>query len=1039
VSEPAAADLLASAGGPSRPFILRPVATTLLMLALMLAGFIAWRQLPLSALPEVDYPTIQVRTLYPGASPEVMALTVTSPLERQFGQMSGLTRMTSNSSGGSSVVTLQFNLGLPLDVAEQEVQAAINAGSNLLPADLPAPPIYAKVNPADAPVITLGITSAIRPLGEVQGIVERQFSNKIAQISGVGLVTLSGGQRPAVRVYADMGALASRNLSLETIRAAIAQANANIAKGSFDGPTKSWTIDANDQLNSADDYRQLVVAYAAGSPVRLGDVARVEAGVENVRTASWMNRQPAVIIDVQRQPGANVIATVAAIKAALPELQSQLPADVKVTLLTDRTEGIRASVSDVQLELVLAVLLVVLVIFLFLGSPRATLVAAISVPLSLVGSFAAMWALGYSINNLTLMALTIASGFVVDDAIVVIENIARHIEEGMPPFPAALKGASEIGFTIISLTVSLVAVLIPLLFMGDVVGRLFREFAVTLAVTIVLSAVVALSAVPMLAARWLRPESEEHPHPLVSKTLAAFDRLAAGYARALDKGMARPRLVMGIFAASLALTALLAVVISKNLFPVQDTGQIRASVVADSEVSFGRMARLQGAVADKLLTDPAVASLSSAVGVDGINPALDQGRMLINLKPIEGRDGQDAVLARLRAASGTIPGVKVYFQPVQDLTIDTETGLTPYRFSLHGASQALVDQWGRKLAARLGDEAALSDVNAVSLGQGRAVMIDINRDAAARLGVSALSVDNALYDAFGQRIISTIYTQSSQNRVILSADPASLGDPAALARLYVPLPGGQQVPLGTLATVHEVAAPLVLAREGQFPAATIGFDTAHGVALGRAVPTIERAAREIGLPDAVTMDFSGAASAFRSALGNEALLVLAAIVVVYIVLGVLYESFIHPVTILSTLPAAGIGALIALVLSGWGLGVIGIIGIVLLIGIVKKNAIMMIDFAIAAMRDEGLDADTAIRQAALLRFRPIMMTTFAALFAALPMIFGSGMGHELRQPLGLSIAGGLILSQVLTLFTTPVIFLGFERWRADRDARRAAA
>ena len=782
-----------------------------------------------------------------------------------------------------------------------------------------------------------------------------------------------------------------------------------------------------------------MVAYAAGSPVRLGDVARVEAGVENVRTASWMNRQPAVIIDVQRQPGANVIATVAAIKAALPELQSQLPADVKVTLLTDRTEGIRASVSDVQLELVLAVLLVVLVIFLFLGSPRATLVAAISVPLSLVGSFAAMWALGYSINNLTLMALTIASGFVVDDAIVVIENIARHIEEGMPPFPAALKGASEIGFTIISLTVSLVAVLIPLLFMGDVVGRLFREFAVTLAVTIVLSAVVALSAVPMLAARWLRPESEEHPHPLVSKTLAAFDRLAAGYARALDKGMARPRLVMGIFAASLALTALLAVVISKNLFPVQDTGQIRASVVADSEVSFGRMARLQGAVADKLLTDPAVASLSSAVGVDGINPALDQGRMLINLKPIEGRDGQDAVLARLRAASGTIPGVKVYFQPVQDLTIDTETGLTPYRFSLHGASQALVDQWGRKLAARLGDEAALSDVNAVSLGQGRAVMIDINRDAAARLGVSALSVDNALYDAFGQRIISTIYTQSSQNRVILSADPASLGDPAALARLYVPLPGGQQVPLGTLATVHEVAAPLVLAREGQFPAATIGFDTAHGVALGRAVPTIERAAREIGLPDAVTMDFSGAASAFRSALGNEALLVLAAIVVVYIVLGVLYESFIHPVTILSTLPAAGIGALIALVLSGWGLGVIGIIGIVLLIGIVKKNAIMMIDFAIAAMRDEGLDADTAIRQAALLRFRPIMMTTFAALFAALPMIFGSGMGHELRQPLGLSIAGGLILSQVLTLFTTPVIFLGFERWRADRDARRAAA
>ena len=1023
-------------GGPSRPFILRPVATTLLMVALLLAGLIAWGQLPLSALPQVDYPTIQVSTLYPGASPDVMALTVTSPLERQFGQMPGLTRMTSYSSSGASVITLQFSLGLSLDVAEQEVQASINAANSLLPSDLPAPPVYAKVNPADAPILTIGVASQSRPLGEVEGIVEKQFSNKISQVSGVGLVTLSAGQRPAVRIVANVQALAARGLSLETIRNAIANANSNIAKGSFDGPTKSWTIDSNDQLNSAASYAALIVAVANTRPVRLSDVASVEDGVENVRTGNWMNRQPAVIIDVQRQPGANVIATVDAIKSALPDLQAQLPADVKVTVLTDRTEGIRASVSDVQFELLLAVVLVVLVIFLFLGSPRATLIAAISVPLSLVGAFGAMWALGFSINNLTLMALTIASGFVVDDAIVVIENIARHIEDGMKPFDAALKGASEIGFTIISLTVSLIAVLIPLLFMGDVVGRLFREFAISLAVTIVLSAVVALTVVPMLAARWLRPAHAETRLAVVDKAMVAFDRLAGRYARALDWVIARPGATLGVFAFSLALAAAMFWVIPKNLFPVQDTGQIRATVVAGSDVSFGQMAALQQKVAAAVLESPAVASLSSAVGVDGQNAALDQGRMIINLKPVGNRGSLADVTADLNARTARVAGVRIYLQPVQDLTIDTETGLTPYRFSLQGADANAVNDWARRLADKLRDDPALVDVNTASLGLGRAIYIDVNRDAAARLGMSSLTVDNALYDAFGQRIISTIYTQSSQSRVILSAAAGMLSDPAALARFYIPLGSGTQVPLGTVATIREGWVPLELSRQNQFPSASIGFDVAPGVSLGAAVASIEKVESEIGLPLSVRTDFSGSASAFRSALSNEALLVLAAILVVYIVLGVLYESFIHPITILSTLPSAGVGALIVLALSSYGLGVIGIIGIVLLIGIVKKNAIMMIDFAIASMRDHGHDAEFAIREAARLRFRPIMMTTFAALFAALPMVFGTGMGHELRQPLGLAIAGGLILSQVLTLFTTPVIFLAFE---SLRHPQRSAA
>ncbi|GAO55215.1 efflux RND transporter permease subunit [Novosphingobium sp. MD-1] len=1029
----------AEPGGPSRLFILRPVATTLLMIAVLLAGLVAYRVLPLSALPEVDYPTIQVSTLYPGASPDVMALTVTSPLERQFGQMPGLTRMTSASSSGASVITMQFRIDLSLDVAEQEVQAAINAANTLLPSDLPAPPIYAKVNPADAPILSLGITSKTRPLGEVQGIVERQFSNKIAQVSGVGLVSMSAGQRPAVRIQANVPALAARGLSLETIRSAIGNANANAAKGSFDGPTRSWTIDANDQLADVASYRNLVVAYAGGAPVRLSDVATVVQGTENVRLGSWMNGSPAVVIDVQRQPGANVIGTVDAIKAALPELEAQLPADVHVTLLTDRTAGIRASVSDVQFELVLAVLLVTLVIFLFLGSVRATVVASIAVPLSLVGAFAAMYFLDFSINNLTLMALTIASGFVVDDAIVVLENIARHIEDGMKPFDAALKGASEIGFTIISLTVSLIAVLIPLLFMGDVVGRLFREFAVTLAVTILISAVVALTLVPMLSARWLRPEHEEREYRVTAWTRGQFDRLADRYASSLDWVMARGRMTMVVFAGTLVATGLLFMVIPKNLFPEQDTGQIAVTTSAGQDVSYARMAALQQQVAQALLANPAVGSLSSSIGVDGQNATLSQGRMLVNLKGEGQRGDLDTVLGGLEKAVADIPGVRVYFRPVQDLTIDTTTGVNAYRFSVQGADQDLVDQWGAKLATALKADSHLRNVTTNVLADGRAVVVDINRDTAGRLGLSALTIDNALYDAFGQRIVSTIYTQSSQNRVILEAQPGSITDPQALGALRIPLAGGASVPLSTIATIRTEATPLVVAREAQFPAATIGFDLAPGVSLGSAVQAIERTEQAIGMPPALSTNFSGAASAFKSSLGNELWLILAAIVVVYIVLGVLYESFVHPVTILSTLPSAGIGALLGLWLTGSGLGVIGIIGIVLLIGIVKKNAIMMIDFALEAMRHEGAKAHEAIRQAAHLRFRPIMMTTFAALFAAIPLIFGGGMGHELRQPLGIAIAGGLIFSQVLTLFTTPVIFLALEDWRERREARRAPA
>jgi multidrug efflux pump len=1017
---------------PSRPFILRPVATTLFMLAILLAGLVAYKFLPISALPEVDYPTIQVTTTYPGASPDVMGLTVTAPLERQFGEMAGLSRMSSISSAGASVITLQFNLALSLDVAEQEVQAAINAANTLLPSDLPAPPIYAKVNPADAPVLSLGITSDTRPLAEVEQMVDSRVANKIAQISGVGLVSLSGGQRPAVRIRANAQALASYGLSLDTLRNAIAAANVNGAKGSFDGPTRSWSIDANDQLINAADYSSLILAYKNGAPIRLSDVSTIDDASENTRLGSWMNRQPAIVVDVQRQPGANVIGTVDAIKAALPELTAALPQDVHVTLLTDRTTGIRASVHDVQVELLFAVLLVTLAIFLFLGSWQATAIASISVPLSIIGSFAAMHMLGFSLNNLTLMALTIASGFVVDDAIVVTENIARHIEEGARPLDAALRGAQEIGFTIISLTVSLVAVLIPLLFMGDVVGRLFREFAISLAVTILISAVVALTLVPMLSGRWLKPEHEMRKFAAIEWTMAQFDRLSHGYATWLDWVLARQRLAMLVFLGSLVLTAILFVAIPKGLFPEQDTGQLQAVIKTGQGASFAQMSDLQAKVANALLDDPGVQSLSSNVGVDGSNVSVNQGRMLINLKDKGHRASQTVVMRRLIDRARDVAGVTLYVRPVQDLTIDAEGGPTQYRFALQGANQGQIEEAARRLVAELGNLPQLTNIISDVQNEGRAVTVKINRDTAARLGISAASVDSILYDAFGQRIVSTIFTQTTQYRVILESTPGMLTDPQALSRLYVPTSSGTSVPLSAVATFVESNAPLSVARVAQFPAVTIGFDVAKGESLGHAVDAITAAEKRVGVPQAITTTFLGAANAFRASLANEVWLILAAIVVVYIVLGVLYESFIHPVTILSTLPSAGVGALLFLWLSGNDLGVIGIIGIVLLIGIVKKNAIMMIDFALDAERSEGKDPGTAIRQAAHLRFRPIMMTTFAALFAALPLIFGAGMGAELRRPLGIAIAGGLIVSQALTLFTTPVIFLQFEalaaRW-----------
>ncbi len=1027
---------------PSRPFILRPIATSLLMAAILLVGIVAYKQLPVSALPEVDYPTMQVVTFYPGASPTVTASAITAPLERQLGEVPGLNQMLSTSSQGASVITLQFVLSLNIDVAEQEVQAAINAAQTFLPADLPLPPIYSKTNPADAPILTLALTSKTMPLQQVEDYADTRLAQKISQLSGVGAVTISGGRKPAVRIQANPTQLASYGLSLEDVHTALSATSLDAAKGSFDGPHQGYQINANDQLLSAKEYSQVVVAYKNGAPVMLNQVANIVDGVENSNLSAWMNTTPAVIVNIQRQPGANIIQVVDRVKALLPRLRATIPTSIGIATLTDRTITVRASVADVEFELMVCIALVVMVIFVFLRNVAATFIPSVAVPLSLVGTFAVMYLLGYSLNNLTLMALTISTGFVVDDAIVMIENIMRYVEQGERPLDAALKGAEQIGFTIVSLTVSLIAVLIPLLFMGDITGRLFREFAVTLAVTILISAVVSLTLTPMLCAKLLRHKKDAHEGRFYKASERVFESTIAFYGRTLTWVLRHRTATLLVAAGTLGLTVFLYIAIPKGFFPVQDTGQIQGVSEADQSVSFSEMSQLQQRIAAVILKDPAVESLSSFIGVDGSNTTLNAGRVQINLKPLEQRDGSASdIIRRLQPELAKVDGITLYMQPIQDLTVEDIVSRTQYQYSLEDPDAAELAQYANRFVARLKDLPELADVASDLQTHGLEAALSIDRQTASRVGLTVQNIDTALYNAFGQRQVSTLFTQLNQYHVILEVQPQFQVHPKNLADIYLKSANGTPVPLSAFTSFKNSSTPILISHIGQFPATTVSFNLAPGKALGAAVDAIKGVEKELPTPPAMQTSFQGTAEAFVASLTNEPLLILAALVTVYIVLGVLYESYIHPITILSTLPSAGVGALLALMVCGSELTVVAIIGIVLLIGIVKKNAIMMIDFALEAEREEGKNPYDAIHQASLLRFRPIMMTTMAALLGAVPLAFGQGTGSELRRPLGITIIGGLLLSQLLTLYTTPVIYLFFDdlATRFTKREKRTAA